>query len=749
MKLDRALLPKGWAATALILGAIGIVLQNVPMPYVWAHGDINDNASLMHLHTGFGLAIAMLFRDIRVVVAYFGILFIGWLFRAVASGYEFNQIWPGLIDMLFTIAWTRFCAHMMGWPRSAEHRRIKRTDLPRLAFFGLILFPLGIVLSGVVRAIVTPTDELIAGGAQMVFSRYFGVLILTVPLLGFITEFDREEAYRRRRKRAPHRRMLWLLLMLALLLLTYFVTSNMNRQSFHVGSFLVADFRYAVAGVLAWVVLFLRPRIAFVILALAMLLICRLASMGIPNPVDTVAIANLASISFETLILEMGLLFVFVFNRDVVLQSKKLSEQAHVDPVSRLPNLVAFRESAKAIQKSGRPIELGYMFIDSSEEWTAGFGMDLQARVQREISQQLANFCIPFVAGTGQFVLMPRAEGLTERSWVRVIRRIESLTVDIDGQLVRLSPYLGVAAVKDETELALNSALLVASQLAFDARRRYEVRPLYDSNSGSLAVKATTRLQSVGEALANIRSRRIELWFQEIVPSGVRAADDRRYGEILCRLRSADGELMLPSAFIEPLEAAGRGAELDLSVWRTLVSVLSDNHDVASRLRLSVNLGGASLASASFLRDFERILDSLPIAADSICLEITETAAISGHDEARVVLERVRARGCRIAIDDFGSGVQNFSRLRDLPVDVLKLDGSYVLNVVENAKDRALVRAAVQLAQAFGAETVAEYVETEEAAQCLRELGVDWFQGHLFAEARPLTEVLDELRRYK
>jgi EAL domain-containing protein (putative c-di-GMP-specific phosphodiesterase class I) len=214
-------------------------------------------------------------------------------------------------------------------------------------------------------------------------------------------------------------------------------------------------------------------------------------------------------------------------------------------------------------------------------------------------------------------------------------------------------------------------------------------------------------------------------------------------------LRSADGELRQPSSFIEPLEAAGRGAELDLSVWRTLVSVLGEHHDVASRLRLSVNLGGASLASASFLRDFERVLDALPVSADSICLEITETAAISGHDEARAVLERVRARGCRIAIDDFGSGVQNFSRLRDLPVDVLKLDGSYVRNVVANPKDQALVRAAVQLAQAFNAETVAEYVETEEAAQCLREIGVDWFQGHLFAEARPLSEVIEELRRYR
>lgn len=749
MKLDRALLPRSWVATALILGAIGIVLQNVPMPYVWAHGDVSDSASLMHLHTGFGLVIAMLFRDIRVVVSYFVLLFAGWLFRAYTSGYAFNEVWPGLVDLAVMIVWSRVCAHLMGWPRPPDRRRIERTDLPRLAFIALILFPLGVVVSGLVRALVTPADELFAGGAQVVFARYFGVLIITVPLLGFITEFDREKPYRLHVQRAPHKRVLWLLLMLAFLLLTYFVISNMDRKPAHVGSLLITDFRYAVAGVLAWVVLFLRPRLAFALMAIAMLLICKLASMGIPNPVDTVAVANLASIAFEALILQIGLLFVFVFNRDVVLQSRKLSEQAHLDPVSRLPNLVAFRDIAKAMQKSGRPLELGYMFIDSSEEWTAGFGMDLQARVQREIAQQLSNFCDPFVAGTGQFVLMPRADGLTERSWLRVIRRVESLTVDIDGQPVRLSPYLGVAAVKDDTELALNSALLVASQLAFDARRRYEVRPLYDSQGDRLAGEARTRLQSVGEALANIRSRRIELWFQEIVPSGVRAHDGRRYGEILCRLRSADGELMQPSSFIEPLEAAGRGAELDLSVWRTLVSVLGEHHDVASRLRLSVNLGGASLASASFLRDFERVLDALPVSADSICLEITETAAISGHDEARAVLERVRARGCRIAIDDFGSGVQNFSRLRDLPVDVLKLDGSYVRNVVGNSKDQALVRAAVQLAQAFNAETVAEYVETEEAAQCLREIGVDWFQGHLFAEARPLSEVIEELRRYR
>ncbi|QIK80324.1 EAL domain-containing protein [Lysobacter sp. HDW10] len=749
MKLDRQLLPRGWIAPAALLSAIGIGLQQISMPYVWAHGGVTDSATLMHLHTGLGLAIAMLFRDIRILVTYFLVLFCGWVVRAYVDNSTFDQIWPGIVDVLIIIVWSRFCAKLMGWPRDEGHRRIERADLPRFAFIGLMLFPLGVVFSGIMRAWVTVPEELFAGGLQVIFARFFGVLIVTVPLIGFVTEFNVREPYRLRVKRSPHRRALWLLLMLGLLVLAYFVLSNVDRKSTANGAALITDFRYAVAGVLAWVFLYLRPRLAFALLSVAMILICKLASMGIPQPIDPVALANLASISFEALILQIGLLFVFVYHRDVVTQARRLSTQAHVDPVSQLPNLVAFRDVAKLMQKRGEPLEIGYMFIDSSEEWTAGFGIDLQARVQREIAQQLSNFCEPFIAGTGQFVLMPRAEGLTERSWVRVIRRIESLTVDIDGQLVRLSPYLGVAVVKDDSVLALNSALLVASQLAFDARRRYEVRPLYDSSSEPLAGAARTRLQSVGEALANIRSRRIELWFQEIVPAGVRAHDGRRYGEILCRLRSADGELMQPTSFIEPLEAAGRGAELDLSVWRSLVSVLSENHDVASRLRLSVNLGGASLASASFLRDFERVLDAMPVPADSICLEITETAAISGLDEARAVLERVRARGCRIAIDDFGSGVQNFSRLRDLPVDVLKLDGSYVRNVVGNPKDQALVRAAVQLAQAFNAETVAEYVETEEAAQCLREIGVDWFQGHLFAEARPLNDVLEELRRYR
>jgi EAL domain-containing protein (putative c-di-GMP-specific phosphodiesterase class I) len=105
----------------------------------------------------------------------------------------------------------------------------------------------------------------------------------------------------------------------------------------------------------------------------------------------------------------------------------------------------------------------------------------------------------------------------------------------------------------------------------------------------------------------------------------------------------------------------------------------------------------------------------------------------------------LRAQGCSIAIDDFGVGMQSFERLKELPLDVIKIDGSFIRNVAQRGKDYALVQASVAVAKAFGAKTVAEFVEDEDTVACLRELDVDWIQGYLIGKPRPLSEALAEV----
>lgn len=158
--------------------------------------------------------------------------------------------------------------------------------------------------------------------------------------------------------------------------------------------------------------------------------------------------------------------------------------------------------------------------------------------------------------------------------------------------------------------------------------------------------------------------------------------------------------------------------------------------------RLSVNLAGQSLASLSFARELLALIDDFALAPGVLCFEVTETAAITHASDAIALFDALRDRGCCIAIDDFGIGYQSFERLKQIPANVIKIDGSFVRDLARDARDLAIVRAIVTVARAYGAETVAEWVEDEHTLELLRELGVDWAQGFHLARPRPIDELL-------
>ena len=723
-----------------------VILQQVPVPYVFTLHGVSEDASLAHLHFGLLLLVAMLNRDLRVLAACMLAVYVSWALRMLYFG---NSLWASaprsLVLVCFDFAWTVLCAHWMGWPKPTREPRIELGDLPRLAVVALLVYPAGLAGLDWLLAWSQGVPDATGNALQALFAKLFGVLIVCVPMLGAWTERMRPAAYRGTSPTQGVGRWFWLLSLLLFFVLSLTVAwqvGHANGGSPH-GQMLVADFRYAMFALLAWAMLYMRPRNAFVLLMLSMFALAMVVSRTGETIGAPLGFANMLSMAFEASLLMLALAYLFVVNRDSVQQRARLSEEARRDAATGLPNLVVFREDA-AHACGGGGCDVGYLFIDSSEEWIAGFGMDVQAAVQRQIVARLEGLARAYVASSGQFALLAGGSA-TPGVWARAMKRIESIEVNVAGQRLRLSPYVGVAHAVDGSQLSLDAALLAASQLAFDARRRNEVRPLIADRDASASRAMRTRLQEAGEVLECIRARRIELYFQQIVPAHPMPGTPL-YGEVLCRLRSLDGRLLVPGEFMAAVEGAGRTAELDLNVWRELFELLRANRDVAQQLRLSVNLGGASLASASFLVAFERMLDAMPVAAERLCIEITESAAIARPVDAKTVLDRIRARGCNIAIDDFGSGMQSFSRLRALPVDVLKIDGSFVRGISDDPRDRALVRACVQVAQAFNAETVAEYVETEADAQALRELGVGWLQGYLFGEPRPLRDVLSGLR---
>ena len=239
----------------------------------------------------------------------------------------------------------------------------------------------------------------------------------------------------------------------------------------------------------------------------------------------------------------------------------------------------------------------------------------------------------------------------------------------------------------------------------------------------------------IQEALANSR---FSLYYQPIIALGW---SGRPHGEVLLRLLNRDGDLIPPSAFIPAAERYNQMQAIDRWVIRTVFSGLRDPHWVPLPGRVAINLSGQSLGDRQFLDYVEQQVEHWSVPLDRICFEITETAAISNLSNARRFLSALKPRGCRFALDDFGSGLSSFAYLKTLPVDFLKIDGGFVKDMVADPIDHAMVEAIHRIGHVMGIETIAESVETAPILAQLKVIGVDYAQGYAVGKPRPLGEV--------
>jgi EAL domain-containing protein (putative c-di-GMP-specific phosphodiesterase class I) len=166
---------------------------------------------------------------------------------------------------------------------------------------------------------------------------------------------------------------------------------------------------------------------------------------------------------------------------------------------------------------------------------------------------------------------------------------------------------------------------------------------------------------------------------------------------------------------------------------------------LAANVSLSINITGPSLTDETFLERVRGLISRSRIAPSLITFEITETVAVLSLAKAVTFMRELRALGCRFALDDFGTGTNSLKNLTNLPVDRVKIDGSFVADILTNTQSVAMVRAIVNLAKDLGIGTVAEYAENARIIQRLRELGVQYAQGYGVEKPRPLAAVLHEL----
>ncbi len=246
----------------------------------------------------------------------------------------------------------------------------------------------------------------------------------------------------------------------------------------------------------------------------------------------------------------------------------------------------------------------------------------------------------------------------------------------------------------------------------------------------------------IGKIDKMLENNDLEIRCQRIQSIGSSEAALPHY-EILLGINDEHGRVSSPYEFITAMEWYGRMPSVDRWVIRRVLNWMAEHADVIEGVSgFAINLSGQSLNEEGFCEFIMEEFKRVKVPYEKICFEVTETVGINNLSDAALFIERIKEVGCRFSLDDFGSGMSSYGYLKDLPVDIVKIDGSFVKNLINNPCDFAVVKSITDIAHVMNKKVVAEYVETKEILDLLREIGVDYAQGYLIDKPGPLTRLL-------
>jgi diguanylate cyclase (GGDEF)-like protein len=391
-----------------------------------------------------------------------------------------------------------------------------------------------------------------------------------------------------------------------------------------------------------------------------------------------------------------------------------------------------------------------YINVDQLHVINDNFGMRVGDGVLGQLGELLRSRLTPGafaarISGDRFAALLPGSLDDGERFGQSLREAAEQLGTMHGNSRLRVSISIGVAAL-DFTAGELMHSLAAAETACKAAKDRGRNRvEVYRANDESL-VRRFADINIVGQLHDAISSGRLRLDAQLILPFG-RGADLRPHYELLVRMLDEDGTAAGPDSFMSAAVRYQLMQSIDRWVIETAVQRLKVHAGTFSGVPISfaINFSGQSLNDESFGEFLIERIRSSGLPPELFCFELTENATIASVTRASDLMGKIRRLGCGIALDDFGTGLSSLSYLRQLPVTMLKIDGSFVRDVVRDPRAESMVRAIAQLARTMSLTTVAEYVETEEIRARVATLGVDYGQGFAIAKPMPLDDLLAEL----
>jgi diguanylate cyclase (GGDEF)-like protein/PAS domain S-box-containing protein len=452
---------------------------------------------------------------------------------------------------------------------------------------------------------------------------------------------------------------------------------------------------------------------------------------------------------------------------NVVVLHDKSGEQDFIDRLSwqashdELTELLNRREFSRGLQgalerlseHAGRH---ALMFIDLDQfkivNDTCGHaaGDALLRMVAAELRKHLRGSDLLARLGGDEFaVLMENCEAEDAATIAERVRRaVQQLSFVWNERNFNVSASIGLAHLA-EPDTTIQEALRTADVACYLAKEKGRNRVEIHQPSDSELLRRVGEMNWVQQIHDALEHDRFCLHVQEIVALKAEADAGLRI-EVLLRLRDPAGRMILPGAFMPAAERYDLMPLIDRWVVRRTLETLARRLRDARGPAISscaLNLSGATFSDAGFVDFVHEQLRIHRIPPEVICFELTETSAVGDVESARRFIGALKEIGCRFSLDDFGAGLSSFGFLKHLPVDYLKIDGSFVKDMLTDPVARAMVEMINHIGKVMNKETIAEFVEDDDVVTALRDIGVDYAQGYAFGTPRPFEALSDRQSR--